>query len=180
MNLYLTVQDTCSDYTIDLDRHLQFVSTVLAAALETDTEVSISLVDDLEIRRLNLTYRGIDASTDVLSFSMREGEPVGQNHVLGDIVISVETASRQAGEYNHSLDDEIDELLFHGLLHLLGYDHDSELAADWNQKERRLIDTLERQQAVYTPMGLKPFHESNNQRKGGCTDAQASARQNMQ
>lgn len=91
-----------------------------------DTEVSILLTDDRQIRELNRDYREIDAPTDVLSFSQTEGEEVGQgveDNLLGDVVISVETAERQASEAERSTDEEVDMLLVHGLLHLLGYDH---------------------------------------------------------
>ena len=91
-----------------------------------DTEVSVLLADDEWVRTLNRDYRGVDAPTDVLAFSQLEGEDFGceGGNVLGDVVISVETASRQAQEHGHALDDEIDVLLVHGLLHLLGYDHE--------------------------------------------------------
>ena len=89
-----------------------------------DTEVSILLTDDEYIRILNRDYREIDAPTDVLSFSQVEGEEIaGDGNLLGDIVISVETAQRQAKEQGHSLEEEMRMLLAHGLLHLLGYDH---------------------------------------------------------
>lgn len=90
-------------------------------------EVSILLTDDERIAELNRQYRGIDAPTDVLSFSQVEGEemPDGDSEhvVLGDVVISVETASRQAAGRGCPTEDEVDLLLVHGLLHLLGYDH---------------------------------------------------------
>jgi probable rRNA maturation factor len=95
-----------------------------------EAEVSLVLVDDQEIQRLNHEYRGIDAPTDVLSFAMQEKgeeEPeilaVEPELLLGDVIISLETAVRQAGEYGHSPEREIGFLAAHGLLHLLGYDH---------------------------------------------------------
>ncbi|MCX8053032.1 MAG: rRNA maturation RNase YbeY [Armatimonadetes bacterium] len=92
-----------------------------------DTEVSVLLADDEMVRVLNRDYRGVDAPTDVLAFSQLEGDDFGAEggNVLGDVVISVETAARQAEEHGHSLDKEIELLLVHGLLHLLGYDHES-------------------------------------------------------
>jgi len=93
-----------------------------------DIEVSILLTDDEHIKELNRDYRGIDEPTDVLAFAQMEGEPIGcemNDGLLGDVVISVETAQRQAEEHGHSLDEEIDVLLAHGLLHLLGYDHEN-------------------------------------------------------
>jgi len=92
------------------------------------TEVSILLTHDAEIRLLNKDYRGIDGPTDVLSFSQVEGDEFAlptDERPLGDVVISVETAKRQAEEQGHSLDEEIDVLVVHALLHLLGYDHDN-------------------------------------------------------
>lgn len=100
------------------------------ARVSLEAEVSLVLVDDQEIQRLNLEYRGIDAPTDVLSFAMLETgeeEPeilgVEPGLLLGDVVISLETAVRQAEEYGHTLEREICFLAVHGILHLLGYDH---------------------------------------------------------
>jgi len=85
-------------------------------------------VDDAYIQGLNQQYRGIDAPTDVLSFAMQEGEPFPEEGelILGDVVISLETARRQASEYGHSLAREVAYLAVHGVLHLLGYDHGGE------------------------------------------------------
>jgi len=85
-------------------------------------ELSIVLVSDAQIRRLNKLYRNKDKSTDVLSFPI--GEKVNGWFILGDIVISVDTAKRQAKELGYSLEEELKRLLVHGLVHLLGYDHE--------------------------------------------------------
>ncbi len=87
--------------------------------------MSVLLTDDEEIRRLNRDYRGKDKPTDVLSFSQAEGE-FGDvvPDMLGDVVISIETARRQASESAISLESELDSLLVHGILHLAGYDHE--------------------------------------------------------
>lgn len=94
------------------------------------SEVSLVFVDDAYIHQLNRDYRGVDKPTDVLSFAMDEGEEMPQgpepDHVLGDVVISLETAQRQALEYGHSFEREIAFLAVHGALHLLGYDHQTE------------------------------------------------------
>ncbi len=93
------------------------------------TEVDITIVDDEEIHALNRDYRNVDRPTDVLSFALDEDdedEPElmeGQPHLLGDIIISAETAKRQGEEFGHGLEREIVYLAVHGLLHLLGYDH---------------------------------------------------------
>jgi len=96
------------------------------------SELSVLLADDPTVHELNRTYRATDEPPDVLSFSQSEGEPFAQPagtvpH-LGDIIISVDTARRQATEYVISLQDEVAHLLVHGILHLLGYDHEE--AAD--------------------------------------------------
>jgi probable rRNA maturation factor len=106
---------------------------VLAAIELADFELSIALVGDEEMRRLNRDWRGKDRPTDVLSFSLREGEHGGVAASLGDVVISLETAARQARERRATIAREVDRLLVHGILHLAGYDH--ELSA---REERRM------------------------------------------
>jgi probable rRNA maturation factor len=98
-------------------------------------EISVTITDDSGIRAINRNYRGIDAATDVLSFSLlpSSGEsfvppPDGILH-LGDIIISYERAMVQAGDMAHSTRQETGELLVHGLLHVLGYDHEDEAGA---------------------------------------------------
>ncbi len=91
-----------------------------------DAEVSVLLTDDREIRALNRDYRGVDAPTDVLSFAMREGEGARfAGDLLGDLVVSVQTCARQARAAKRPLLDEATMLLAHGLLHLLGWDHET-------------------------------------------------------
>ena len=87
-------------------------------------EVSILLTDDSEIQSLNFQYRHIDAPTDVLAFAMSEGVDGDLNpNLLGDLVISIPTANRQASCRQHPLETELALLTVHGVLHLLGYDH---------------------------------------------------------
>lgn len=106
-------------------------------------EVSVVLTDDAQIHELNRDYRGVDRPTDVLAFSQLEGRefPCDSAPVtLGDIVISVEMAARQAGEHGHSLQDELDLLTVHGILHLLGYDDQTEEEAEeMRRHERRIL-----------------------------------------
>ena len=114
-----------------LEKRLQDGLNAVAKLHELDdmTEVDITIVDDEEIHQLNRDYRNVDRPTDVLSFALDEDdedEPElleGQLHLLGDIIISAETATRQAEEFGHGLEREIVYLAVHGLLHLLGYDH---------------------------------------------------------
>ncbi|MFO7274510.1 MAG: rRNA maturation RNase YbeY [Bacillota bacterium] len=98
------------------------------ARLGTNVSVSITLVDDETITDLNRDHRGLASPTDVLSFSQLEGEemgdlPEGEPLPLGDIVISVERCVSQAAEYGHSFERELGFLTAHGMLHLLGWDH---------------------------------------------------------
>jgi len=108
-------------------------------------ELSILLVDNQQIQELNRTWRGKDRPTDVLAFSQREGEFADpKDPLLGDIVISVEQAKKQAEEHKHSLEDELDLLLIHGILHLLGYEHERGgwQARKMRQKEKELLKSL--------------------------------------
>lgn len=90
--------------------------------LEGDFEVSISFVDNREIRELNREYRGIDSETDVLSFPI-DDELLVPVPLLGDIIISLEKALEQSVEYGHSLERELAYLTAHSMLHLCGHDH---------------------------------------------------------
>ena len=103
-------------------------------------EISILLVDDHQIKKLNEKYLHRSRPTNVISFSQIEGEFSHINtHLLGDVVISVETAKRQANEANTTLQVEIAFLLIHGILHLLGYDHEGSV------REARMMRTKERE-----------------------------------
>lgn len=94
---------------------------LLTAMGEDEAALSLSLVDDDAIRSLNRQYRGRDAATDVLSFPLEE--TIAPERMLGDVVISIETARRQADAYDAPLQRELYRLLIHGLLHLTGHDH---------------------------------------------------------
>lgn len=113
--------------------------------LDVSWEVSIVIVDDEEIQKLNRDYRGKDTPTDVLSFLLQEGDFVvseGDN-LLGDIVISLETALRQAEDYGHSLEREVGFLTAHGMLHLLGYSHETiEAEKVMNEKAEAVLNIL--------------------------------------
>lgn len=125
----------------------RLVRMVRAAWLSEGTpeplEVTVRLTDDAVIRELNRDYRGLDKPTDVLAFAMREGDG-GDLHpeILGDIVISVDTAARQAKQ---GLFAELVFLSAHGLCHLLGYDHnDDEEEAEMNARMQALMAEAER------------------------------------
>lgn len=114
-----------------------------------DAEVSVSFVDNEQIQKLNKQYRDKDMSTDVLSFPMGENGVFDLNnetnaYILGDIVISLETAFKQAQIYGHSLEREIGFLTVHSMLHLLGYDHEIDKleALKMREKEEAILDKL--------------------------------------
>ena len=111
-----------------------------------DKELSIIFVDDNTIKQLNNHYLQRDNSTNVLSFSLQEGEYGNINpNILGDIVISAETAQRDAAIGDLSLSEEIDFLIIHGLLHLLGFNHENTTEAETTKmqiKERELFRIL--------------------------------------
>ena len=105
-------------------------------------EISVYITNDEEIRELNKTYRGKDKPTDVLSFPLNE--TFDGYRILGDIVISQDTAERQAKELGHSLKEEVQRLLIHGLVHLLGYDHEKggEEEKKFSKLEKKILSKL--------------------------------------
>lgn len=121
---------------------------------EFDAEISVTITDNEEIRRINKEFRNKDAATDVLSFPMLEPDDEGEfctdfecdgeYVVLGDIVISLERAAEQAQSYGHSLKREVAFLTAHSMLHLFGYDHvdDVEGESIMNEKQDRILENL--------------------------------------
>lgn len=116
-------------------------------------EASVTFTDDRAIRELNRKFRGIDRSTDVLSFPLFDYEGTSEEPpvdellgMLGDVVISLETAARQAEEFGHSFAREVAFLTVHSMLHLLGYDHET---GEEDEREMR-----EKQTAIMEQMGL--------------------------
>lgn len=122
------VTNISSNTTFDVEKVERAVSETLIAHNSEDCEVSVLLTDDPHMTQLNREFREIDAPTDVLAFAMQEGEDnnLANAHILGDVVISMETAERQAREETHSLEEEVTFLTVHGVLHLLGYDHQTQ------------------------------------------------------
>ena len=108
----------------------------------SDADVSLVLVDDAKIRPINAQWRNIDKPTDVLAFAQSDSFSA-QSRVLGDVLISVETAARQAAEHGYSLERELTILFIHGVLHLLGYDHvEDDEAEEMEALERLLLAKL--------------------------------------
>ncbi|QIB26305.1 rRNA maturation RNase YbeY [Caloranaerobacter azorensis] len=112
--------------------------------LSSNYEISVSFVDNEEIRKLNREYRGKDSPTDVLSFPM-EDEEIDEDYipVLGDIVISAEKALQQSIEFGHSFKREVAYLTAHSMFHLMGYDHETEEEKlVMRQKEKEVMKRL--------------------------------------
>jgi len=101
--------------------------------VEEEAELSLIITDDEAVRELNRRFRGVDAPTDVLAFGMEAEEPFvsapESPPYLGDVVISYQRALAQAEELGHAVAEELKLLVIHGILHLLGYDHQEETAA---------------------------------------------------
>jgi rRNA maturation RNase YbeY len=114
---------------------------VLAALGVPRSELSVALVDDATMAALNERWRGRGGPTDVLSFSLVGGAAEAFRHgLLGDVVISLDTAARQARRAHRRIDDECTRLLVHGVLHLLGHDHErADEARAMRAEERRLL-----------------------------------------
>lgn len=143
--------------TEDIERLITLVyeGTLEEKQMSKDYEVSVTFVDNEEIREINKNYRNIDLPTDVLSFPMIDygrdnGEGGVENMdldsgeiVLGDIVISLEMAYEQALDYGHSFQREISFLMVHGMLHLLGYDHEKEEdRKKMRSEEERILSSI--------------------------------------
>lgn len=113
---------------------------ILRELAQSRSELSIALVDDATIRELNSRYRSRSRPTDVLAFALREGpDPDRSGRMLGDVVISLETAARQARRAHRGLDGEVARLLVHGTLHLLGHDHQEPAEARAMRAEERRL-----------------------------------------
>jgi rRNA maturation RNase YbeY len=125
---------------ISVDRYRTLLHRLLIVTGQAPALVGLTFVSDRQIRRLNCAYREVDRSTDVLAFPVVSGRPIrSQPPVLGDIVISIQTAKRQApGDSARDLSRECIRLLIHGYLHLLGYDHER------SPREARRMQRMER------------------------------------
>lgn len=124
-------------FKVDTEAWTTFATKALAAIGKDQSSATIAFVSDKRIRELNRQFRSIDKATDVLSFPAD-----GPNELnLGDIAISAETAATQAKENGLSFDDEIAQLILHGLLHLSGYDHETD-NGEMNRLELRLRKKL--------------------------------------
>jgi probable rRNA maturation factor len=120
----IEVRNLQRKFPVNRERTVLLAGKALRAVGLENAQVSIVFVSDRRIREMNRRYRHRDAPTDVLAFSQTEGEHAGIHPgLMGDVVISVETAARQASDEGHPLENELDLLAVHGILHLAGFDH---------------------------------------------------------
>ncbi len=129
------------------DESIKLIETAIEACLieekkNSKVEISISFVNNKEIKELNKKYRGKDYPTDVLSFPLNE--EVEGLIILGDIIVSIDKVIQQSEEYNHSFERELTYLIIHGMFHLLGYDHlIEEDKKIMRGKEKKIVKELE-------------------------------------
>lgn len=132
-------------HSIDREMAANLARAVLDRIKQTDAVLTITFIRDRAMRKLNRDYRGMDKPTDVLSFAYHEAEDdiaeQGEARHLGDVVISVETAAAYAGELGLTFEREIEHLVIHGVLHLAGYDHETD-KGEMNRLERKLRKEL--------------------------------------
>ena len=140
--MLIHMQSQVRHITFDQARLERSAQAILSEVGETSADLGVLLVGDQRMRSLNRRYRGKDRTTDVLAFAMREAvTPYAIRFaadMLGDVVISLPTAHRQAKVSGRSLDEELTWLLIHGILHLCGYDHER------SEKEARRMHRRER------------------------------------
>ena len=140
-------------------RHLKKVAEKILSALgcPEGTELSVSVVGDRSMRIINREYLAKDRPTNVISFSLQEGDCGGVNpHALGDVVISADTAAREAEEGGMTFFERASFLLLHGILHLCGYDHERSGEAEAQkmvQKEQQLFKIMKKE-GLLSPTGL--------------------------
>jgi rRNA maturation RNase YbeY len=152
----ILIQNNQDHHPVDSEQFQSQIGQVLETLDETECELSLLLTDDAEIQSLNKTYRDLDKATDVLSFPQDE-DAVNESGdtLLGDVVISMETAARQAEEHHLSFNEELILLAIHGILHLLGFDHER------SPQDARIMQ--DKTQAVFETLfpGRRPSGTSN-------------------
>jgi len=134
-----------SSYEISLEKMKQAVRVILGALDCPDGEISILIVDDPQIKKLNRKYLNRNSPTNVIAFPMREGEFTHLSpQLLGDVVISTDTAAKEAQNSAMSMEQRLTELLVHGILHLFGYDHETSAqdARKMAEKSRQLLHLI--------------------------------------
>jgi probable rRNA maturation factor len=146
----INIQNTHSKLRVKKKPIQLLVESVLIGE-RTDSSVDVIFVDDEFMRRLNKEFAKKDKTTDVLSFPMSGGGPDGVEYPsLGDIYVSLDQAKRQAADYNAGFDEEVALLVAHGLLHLLGYDH----------QDRNQENIMRKKEETYLKKAEKLFQDS--------------------
>jgi probable rRNA maturation factor len=142
----IQVNDQQNEIATELEKIRTKARKILNALACYDSELSIVLVDDDQMSSLNKKYRNRRGSTNVLAFAMREGEFGDISpQLLGDVIISLPTAQREAEEAGISLDNMIFRLLIHGILHLVGFEHDrgEDAAREMEERSSELLAILD-------------------------------------
>ncbi|MBW2569397.1 MAG: rRNA maturation RNase YbeY [Deltaproteobacteria bacterium] len=143
--MVVQIDNRQSKHKIYPKRIKQTAQVILNALDCPDGELSILIVDDLQIEVLNVEYLNRTGATNVISFPMQEGEFSNITpQLLGDVVISIETAHNEGENAGLSMDERFMQLLVHGILHLFGYDHEEskEEADEMEKKSKELLDVL--------------------------------------
>ena len=144
MEYYIDNRQNKIEITSELEKIIEsvVVESLKVEGLSQDVEVSISFVENEEIKELNREYRGIDEITDVLSFPM-DSHIVVPIPLLGDIIISMEKTIEQANEFGHSINREISYLIAHSMFHLMGYDHiEEDDKKIMREKEKNIMEKI--------------------------------------
>lgn len=138
----VTVVNLQRKIVLDTSSLVDFSESLLSAAEEANgRNASVAFISDRRMKELNSFFRGKDSTTDVLSFPHEPDEFDTDKNNLGDIVISADQAARQAADNGLTLEVEIKQLILHGLLHLCGYDHETD-NGEMNKRELQLRDKL--------------------------------------
>ena len=144
--MVVQIGNTQGNHRISKKKIRQSAKAILDALDYPDAELSILIVDDQQIAQLNRQYLNREGATNVIAFSMRQGRfaDIAPN-LLGDVVISADTAHREAQSAGISMQERFDQLLIHGTLHLLGYDHENNetKASRMEKKAAELLKLLE-------------------------------------
>ncbi len=139
------IDDRQNKHKISLEKIRKKSQAILNALDSPDGELSILIVDDSQIKILNRDYLKREGPTNVIAFPMREGKFSNITpHLLGDVVISVETAQKEAEKTGISMAERFTQLLVHGILHLFGYDHEKseEEAVEMEKKSEELLELI--------------------------------------
>ena len=137
----LQIENSQNKIKIDQRKIRSTILKILKILDCADKEISLSFVDDENIKQLNKQYLGKDKATNVLSFSLQEGEYGDINpQIMGDIIVSVETAQRDAIKENLTVTQELEFLIIHGILHLLGYNHENTTKKETNKMQQEEKD----------------------------------------